>query len=165
MKITDTLTDRCGIEYTAVEAEADSLLALSRSEQICFPEDPWTQGMIEDTLKNERSKVIAVYNRQLSEIVAYGVIYLSVDEADIANIATLPAYRGNGIGEALLRLMIKTARRSGAKQLFLEVRESNSAAVALYEKVGFIKIGKRRNYYINPREDADVMVLGAMSLT
>lgn len=160
MNITEILTDKDGAEYAAVTAGSESILALSRAEMICFPEDPWTVGMFEDTLKNECSMVLAVYNRQLSEIVAYGVVYSSADEADIANIAALPEYRGLGIGERLLRLMIKEARRLGARQIFLEVRESNDAAASLYKKVGFVKIGKRKNYYTNPREDAAVMVLG-----
>lgn len=159
MKIIDTLFDREGCEYIVALLGAESLVLLSEAEKLCFPEDPWTVGMIKDSLENDRSTVVGVYNRQLTNIVAYGVLYKAADEADIANIATLPQCRGCGIGFRLLTKMIDIARDDGAERIFLEVRESNVPAMSLYEKSGFAKIGKRRNYYNNPREDAVIMML------
>lgn len=160
MKIIDTVLDNSGCEYTVAVLGTEALEELSLSEQRCFPEDPWTVKMLEDTLQNDRSTVIGVYNRQINNMVAYGVLYNAADEADIANIAVMPENRGCGIGYSLLYKMIDFARYRGAKRIFLEVRESNSAAIRLYKKLGFTNIGKRKDYYTNPREDAIVMILG-----
>ena len=160
MKIIDTLTDGSGCEYNVAVLGAEAVTELSLAERRCFPEDPWTVGMLEDTLGNDRCTVIGVYNRQMTNLVAYGVLYNAADEADIANIAVLPENRECGIGYSLLSKMVDIARYKGANRIFLEVRESNLAAVSLYKKLGFANIGRRRNYYTNPREDAIVMVLG-----
>lgn len=160
MKIIDTALDNSGCEYTVAVLGTENLTELSFAEQRCFPEDPWTVKMLEDTLKNDRSTVIGVYNRQITNMVAYGVLYSAADEADIANIAVMPKNRGCGIGYSLLSKMVDLARYKGAKRIFLEVRESNAAAIELYKKLGFINVGKRKNYYTNPREDAIVMILG-----
>ncbi len=161
MKIIDTITDKDNTEYTVAVLGAESLVELSEAEKRCFPEDPWSAGMLADTLENDRSTVIGVYNRQLSKLCAYGVLYTAADEADVANIAVMPENRGCGVGYSLLSKMVEFSRNAGANRIFLEVRESNLAAVRLYEKSGFVKIGKRRNYYTNPREDAIIMVLGS----
>lgn len=160
MKIIDTVLDNSGCEYTVAVLGTEALEELSLAEQCCFPEDPWTVKMLEDTLQNDRSTVIGVYNRQITNMVAYGVLYNAADEADIANIAVMTENRGCGIGCNLLSKMIDFARYRGAKRIFLEVRESNAAAIGLYKKLGFTNIGKRKDYYTNPREDAIVMILG-----
>lgn len=160
MKIIDTVTDRDGCGYTVAVLSTENLTELSAAELRCFPEDPWTVGMLEDTLQNDRSIVIGVYNRQMTKIVAYGVLYIAADEADVANIAVMPENRGCGVGYSLLSKMINIAHDNRASRIFLEVRESNAAAIGLYKKFGFAEIGKRRNYYVNPLEDAIVMILG-----
>ena len=70
-----------------------------------------------------------------------------------------PEYRRWGIGGELLAYSVQKAAEFGVKELFLEVRASNSPAISLYEKNGFVKIDTRRNYYKHPREDAHIMVL------
>ena len=76
--------------------------------------------------------------------------YTVAGETDIATVAVLPAARGRGVGYALVSAL--TARLPG--EIFLEVRRSNAAARALYEKCGFSRCGERKNYYAAPREDA-----------
>lgn len=162
MKVIDTVTDRDGNEYAVMALGKESLLLLADAEAECFPEDPWTVGMIEDALDNDRSVAVGIYNRQLTKIAAYGFVYVAADEADIANIATLKEFRGVGIGYLLMSKMIEIARDRGAERIFLEVRESNQPAISLYEKCRFAKVGKRRNYYRNPKEDAVIMALGVV---
>jgi ribosomal-protein-alanine N-acetyltransferase len=77
-----------------------------------------------------------------------------LDERDVCNIATVPEFRGMGVGKALTLALIESARETGASVVMLEVRESNAAAIALYEKAGFTLVGKRKNFYALPREDA-----------
>ena len=73
------------------------------------------------------------------------------------NVAVHPEYRRQGIGEALVMALIRQLQQTGSRNLSLEVRTSNVSARNLYEKLGFIQVGKRPRYYRNPREDAYIV--------
>ncbi len=90
-------------------------------------------------------------------IAAYIVARLGADEIHINNIAVRPQYRQQGIGSALLCRILDEGRRLGAGAAFLEVRAGNEAAHALYLSCGFHIVGRRRNYYSSPPEDAIIM--------
>lgn len=79
------------------------------------------------------------------------------NEAEILNLAVAPEKRRSGMGGALLGMAIESLRVRGVGRVFLDVRESNAAAIAFYAKHGFSKIGRRENYYRGPRESAIVM--------
>lgn len=85
-----------------------------------------------------------------------GFIYARqvADEAEILNIAVRPSFRRQGVGEQLLNGMLERLRSNQVTRVFLEARESNAPAIALYEKHGFVRNGRRRGYYSNPPEDA-----------
>lgn len=91
--------------------------------------------------------------------VAYAVLMLVLDEAHLLNVTVDRSDQGRGIGTAVLQFLFDEARRHGAAQMFLEVRESNEVALALYRRKGFFAIGRRRGYYpaAAGREDAIVM--------
>jgi ribosomal-protein-alanine N-acetyltransferase len=93
------------------------------------------------------------------EVVAYIVYWQIRDDVQINNVAVHPDHRGLGLGEAMMRYAIAKVRASGAGFVTLEVRQSNTAAVTLYKKLGFEILGTRRNYYTKPDEDAHVMGL------
>jgi ribosomal-protein-alanine N-acetyltransferase len=95
-------------------------------------------------------------------VIAMLVLWLVVDEAHIATIATHPDFRRQGIGEKLLLAALLTARAEGARRAFLEVRASNRAAMELYEKHGFFQAGLRPHYYQDNQEDAVLMNLENM---
>ena len=80
-------------------------------------------------------------------------------EGELLRIAVDPAVRGRGLGRKLLEAVTETAGEDGIQTIFLEVRESNRAAVNLYRSAGFREIGRRRGYYHNPPEDAILMEL------
>ena len=90
-------------------------------------------------------------------IAGYGVLMISFDEATISNIAVGEPFRGQGIGEKLLRELIRRGREKGAERFTLEVRVSNSNAISLYRKLGFESVGVRKGFYERPREDALIM--------
>lgn len=92
-------------------------------------------------------------------VVAMLVLWLTVDEAHIATIATHPDFRQQGIGERLMIAALQSARREGARTAFLEVRASNLAAQNLYRKYGFVVSGCRPGYYKDNQEDALLMTL------
>ena len=93
------------------------------------------------------------------EVVAYIVYWQIRDDVQINNVAVHPDHRGLGLGEAMMRYAIAKVRAAGAGFVTLEVRQSNTAAVTLYKKLGFEILGTRKNYYTKPDEDAHVMGL------
>nr|WP_076601990.1 ribosomal protein S18-alanine N-acetyltransferase [Aromatoleum tolulyticum] len=118
---------------------------------------PWSEGNFTDSLR-------AGYNCWVMhngpEPVAYAVMLTVIDEAHLLNISVVRAVQRQGIGGMLLEYLSSEALRAGATQFFLEVRPSNTAALALYERHGFVAIGRRKGYYPAPggqREDAIVM--------
>ncbi|MEA4831815.1 Ribosomal-protein-alanine acetyltransferase [bioreactor metagenome] len=84
----------------------------------------------------------------------YATMYCVAGEGQINNIAVLPQFRRKGVGNALLTELCGAARRAELDVMFLEVRRSNFAAMSLYEKHGFVRIGERRGFYTAPVEDA-----------
>lgn len=88
---------------------------------------------------------------------AYGGMLTVLDEGQITNIATHPEYRRRGYGAAVLEALLHAARERGLAQITLEVRESNRAARALYERYGFTVVGSRPRFYTHPTENALIM--------
>jgi ribosomal-protein-alanine acetyltransferase len=120
---------------------------------------PWTAG-------NFRDALAAGYSAQVGEwegrLLAYGVLMLAPGEAQLLNLSVVPDARRQGLGTALLARFVDDARRLGAEQVFLEVRDGNAPAIALYEREGFERVARRAAYYPASgdgalREDALVM--------
>ena len=97
------------------------------------------------------------------KVVAMIVVWLIVDEAHVANIATHPEYRRQGIGMRLLAYALRHMLQEGARSSFLEVRESNIAAQEMYRKFGYEVTGRRRHYYRDNDEDALLMHLESLN--
>jgi len=91
------------------------------------------------------------------DLAAYIILTHILDEGQIINIAVHPDYRRMGIANALIEKILEYSRGNGIKLLMLEVRESNAAAIKLYEKFEFREVGRRKRYYKNPIEDAILM--------
>lgn len=124
-------------------------------EKECFT-DPWSKEEMETALRNPAFHCLG---ETFDGVLASYVITSTVsDECEILNIAVKPEYRRRGIGESLLSKALCRAEEKGAKTVWLEVRESNTPAIALYEKFGFSKVGTRKNYYRKPVEHAVIMM-------
>jgi ribosomal-protein-alanine N-acetyltransferase len=121
-------------------------------------EFPWTRGNFEDSLRNG---YFGVCMRHVTgTLVGYCVLMPVVDEMHLLNLCVAPQAQGTGAGLALLREAVRITRGKQLSGLLLEVRPSNLRAVRLYERFGFITIGRRKNYYParhRSREDAVVM--------
>ena len=119
---------------------------------------PWTPGILRDCLRAGHQCWVLEAGTQL---LGYGVLSAAAGEAHILNLCIAPEYQGRGHGRRLLRRLIDLARWHKVHQVFLEVRPSNPAAIALYRDEGFNEIGVRPNYYpaAKGREDAIVMAL------
>jgi [ribosomal protein S18]-alanine N-acetyltransferase len=97
------------------------------------------------------------------KVVAMIVVWLIVDEAHVATLATHPDYRRQGIGKRLLAHALRHMIQDGARSSFLEVRESNVAAQEMYRKFGYEVTGRRRRYYRDNDEDAILMSLESLN--
>lgn len=126
---------------------------IAAAEQVCFS-DPWKK---EDFFSALALPVYCGLVMGAGEnLLGYACGICVCDEGEVANIAILPSERGKGLGNKLLLALLENLKARGAKKCFLEVRVSNFAAMSLYEKFGFEKIGVRKRYYPDG-EDAFLM--------
>ena len=92
-------------------------------------------------------------------VVAYGGMMVAVDEGQITNIAVHPDHRGEGYGKAVTMALIRHAKNHHLASITLEVRASNAVAIGMYQKLGFVEVGRRKGFYTKPTEDALIMEL------
>lgn len=130
---------------------------LAELDKKCFSV-PWSERAFENEINNENA-VYKIARTEGSKTAGYCAFWKVLDEGQITNIAVAPEYRRRHIAYELLGELIKEAAAQGLAVMTLEVRESNRAAIALYERFGFKTVGKRQNYYTNPREAALLMSL------
>ena len=133
----------------------DDLEAVHRIEHASFSQ-PWPDQAYRSELQANRLASYLV-GRVGDEVVAFGGIWLMVDEAHVTTFAVDPAWRRRRIGEALLLALLDLAIARGAREATLEVRLSNLPARRLYEKYGFRPVGMRARYYSDNNEDALIM--------
>ena len=118
---------------------------------------PWSETTFRGLLRRTDSDL---YVAELQGVlVGYTVFWAVTDQGELGNVAVAKAYQGRGIGRKLVEAVLARAAERGVREIFLEVRKSNAGAQSLYRHFGFIEIGKRRNYYLEPAEDALVMRL------
>lgn len=134
------------------ERDLDAIVEL---ENRCFTV-PWSRDAFYNEL-NQNKFACYIVLEQEEQIIGYCGAWLVIDEAHITNIAILPEFRGQKLGEALLNKMIERSREKGIERMTLEVRESNTVAQSLYKKLGFQNGAIRKNYYSDNQEDAIVM--------
>lgn len=127
---------------------------IARIEQLCFP-DPWSEALLESELDAPLARYF-IYEEE-GQVLGYIGTRMIFDTCEIANVAVDPAHRRKGIALILYRALEEECRRRKITRLDLEVRESNLGAQAFYRFCGFSVVGKRRNYYESPREDAVLM--------
>lgn len=116
---------------------------------------PWTEGMFRDSLNSGYLCHVLV---DAGQLLGYTVIYVAVGECHILNICVEPECHGRGLGRMLLRHALECAIDHGAAQSFLEVRPSNTAAIRLYESMGFVQVGRRKEYYPAGEQREDALV-------
>lgn len=134
--------------------QPEDVKAIAELETVCFS-DPWSENSIASELNNRLSYwLVAVDN---DNVVGYVGSQSVLDYADMMNLAVSPDYRRQGIGESLINALVAHLKTKHILALLLEVRVSNTPAIALYEKLGFVQIGRRPRYYTNPREDALIL--------
>jgi ribosomal-protein-alanine N-acetyltransferase len=137
--------------------QAEDLEQVLQIEQRVYP-FPWTLGILRDCLKVGYCCWVVTVDQQ---IVGYGVMSVVVDECHLLNICIDPGWQRLGLGRRLVERLLQLGRQHGAEAAYLEVRESNRPARRLYRQIGFVEVGRRRDYYpaIGGREDALLLTL------
>lgn len=146
---------RQAMHVRVVPMTADHLDEIAELERICFP-DPWSRNMLAEELDNALSAFLVALD-DAGRVAGYAGLQVVLDEGTITNIAVRPEYRRQGVAHQLLDVFLNFARGNRLAFLTLEVRASNYGAIALYGELGFRSVGRRKNYYEHPREDAIIM--------
>lgn len=128
--------------------------AIAELEKRCFS-DPWSEKSIASEVHNPLAYWLVAEDG--GEILGYIGSQSVLDAADVMNLAVSPDHRRKGIGDKLIKALIRHLQENGVIALLLEVRVSNAPAISLYEKLGFVQVGRRPRYYTNPREDALIL--------
>ncbi len=138
-----------------VPMTADHLDEIAALERICFP-DPWSRNMLAEELDNALSAFLVALDAG-GRVAGYAGLQVILDEGNILNIAIRPDCRRKGVAKKLLKVFLDFAQGNRLSFLTLEVRASNYPAIALYGAHSFRGVGRRKNYYEHPREDAIIM--------
>ena len=140
------------IEYLLMNSS--HVQSIADLEKRCFS-DPWSVNSITSELNNPLSLWVVALDGDT--LVGYVGSQTVLGWADMMNLAVSPEYRRQGVGEELVEQLMNHLRAKEASCLTLEVRASNDPAIALYRKLGFVEVGRRPNYYHNPKEDALIL--------
>jgi len=140
-----------------VPMNADHLDEVAELERICFSV-PWSRNMLAEELDNLLSAFLVALDDN-DKVVGYAGVQIILDEGYITNVAVRPECRRQGIAAKLLQVFLDFAKANKLAFLTLEVRASNYDAIALYGSRGFRSVGRRKNYYEHPKEDAIIMTL------
>jgi [ribosomal protein S18]-alanine N-acetyltransferase len=136
------------------EADVGEVFAVERASY----QFPWSEGIFRDCLRvGYICRVLALEGR----VIGYGVMSVGAGEAHILNLCVSDAHRCRGLGRRMLVYLLERGSAAGMSEAFLEVRPSNTAAIRLYQAIGFEQVGMRRGYYqaVGGREDAAVLRL------
>ena len=140
------------MEY--LQMSRDHVPQIAQLESLCFS-CPWSERSIESELTNPLAIwIVAVDNNRVAGYVGSQSV---MGEADMMNLAVAPEYRRSGVGQKLVESLVASLAAQEVHCLTLEVRASNDPAISLYEKMDFQQVGRRPNYYRNPKEDALIL--------
>ena len=156
-----TQTKRPKLHPRRLQPTPAHLEGAAELERLCFSA-PWSTQSLK-LLTNDGIGVGYVLEVPAAEgtegqIAAYGGMLITVDEGQITNIAVHPDHRRRGYGAAIVRSLLRHAKDAKLDSVSLEVRASNTAAIELYKRAGFVEAGRRKGFYNKPTEDALVMV-------
>ena len=127
---------------------------VAQLEALCFS-DPWSERSIAGELDNPLSTWLICADGDA--VLGYVGSQTVMGETDMMNVAVHPDARRQGIARRLILALVEELKQQGSHCLTLEVRASNQNAISLYQKLGFLQIGRRPNYYRNPKEDALIL--------
>ena len=135
-------------QYSVREAAEEDITGIMVLEAEGI-DHPWVREEIKDLIDSDKKTALVAREISAEDPVGYVGVTITLDEAEIGNICVSGKYRRTGVGRLLMTELLSRLRAAGVKQVFLEVRDNNVPAIALYEKIGFKKISERRDYYGN----------------
>jgi len=142
------------MEYIIVPMDRSHISQIAALEQECFSQ-PWSEAALEEELYNPQASFIVAEDGE-GGVLGYAGLHVVLDEGYIANVAVEQAARRHGVASALMDVYCRFGQEHLAF-LTLEVRASNQSAIGLYLKHGFEEVGRRKNFYADPQEDAIIM--------
>ena len=143
------------MEYRIVDVNAEHISQIAGLEEQCFSSS-WTEEQLRSQLKDDRHEFIAAVRGDGTVLAYVGMMYI-LDEGYISNVAVSPEYRRQGIADRVIESLVDICCSLKLSFVTLEVRAGNKAAISLYSKQGFLPVGRRKNYYDLPKEDAILM--------
>ena len=143
------------MEYRIIDTTGAQLEQIEAIEQQCFS-CPWTLDQLRSQLSDDRHVFLAAVAESGTVLGYVGMMFV-LDEGYISNVAVAPDFRRQGVADALISALMMRAEELGLAFVTLEVRAGNEPAKALYAKHGFVPVGRRKNYYDLPKEDAILM--------
>jgi ribosomal-protein-alanine N-acetyltransferase len=138
---------------TMIEADLPNVLAVENSSYSI----PWSETTFRGLLRRSDAELVVATDD--ASIIGHAVYWYVLAQGELGTVAVAPPARGRGVGAMLVKEIVARASKRGVRELFLEVRPSNTHARTLYGKFGFEQVGRRRNYYQEPTEDALVLRL------
>ena len=144
------------MKINIVPMNADHLEELERLEKICFSR-PWSRKMLAEELENQCAAFLVAEDPESRTVLGYAGVLVMADEGYITNVAVFPEYRRRGIAAQIIKVFCDFAQGNHLAFLTLEVRPTNTAAIELYRSFGFEEVGRRKNYYDLPKEDALIL--------
>ncbi|MEQ2456219.1 ribosomal protein S18-alanine N-acetyltransferase [Flavonifractor hominis] len=144
------------MQYKLVPMDKSHLPQVAALERACFAH-PWSESLLEQELYNDMISLVVAEGED-GTVLGYGEVRAILDEGTLEKIVVDPRFRRQGVAEEILRAYLRLGQAHLAF-LTLEVRESNVAAIGLYEKLGFQVVGRRKNYYREEHEDALLMTV------
>ena len=138
------------------ELKAEHIDMVAELEELCFAH-PLSKNNLGMLLPGGIGNGFVIVDDAKGVAAAYGGIICVLDEGQILNIATHPEYRRRGFGRKIMDTIFAHAKANGIAFITLEVRESNEAAISLYQSVGFYNVGRLKGYYDSPKEDGLIL--------
>jgi len=142
------------INFKILRMTEEHIREVAKIESACFSE-PWSEKSLSLLVSNSGVAFVALVGETIA---AYAGMITVLDEGQITNVAVFPEFRRLGYGRAVVNALLEYAKDHEICSISLEVRESNSAAILLYESLGWKKCGTRKNFYRFPSESAIIMV-------
>ena len=142
--------------FELVPLADEHVASVAALEKMCFS-SPISNANIRNFLVNGIGKGFVLVETESGSVVAYGGVMAVAGEAQILNVATHPDYRGRGFARKVLEAIIGYSKSEGVEFITLEVRENNSVAIGLYRSCGFYEVGRLKQYYKHPCEDALIL--------
>ena len=158
----ESATERVNASMVVDRVRPADIAAIVEIEGKSFS-DPWSERSFRDLLDHSRIYFACARWAErgapssVERVVGYVVAWFAAGEGEIANLAVAPEVRSRGVGARLLDAALAEARRLGTVDMFLEVRSTNARARQLYDSRGFVEVGRRKNYYRRPTEDAVIL--------